>query len=93
MKLPRLWDFYIATAVLIGVIAMLAPQQLPVTLHKLSLITLAGLVGYWLDRSLFPYARPDSMASSHCNDVRYAAAMVRRAIVVGASILGISLGV
>jgi hypothetical protein len=38
----------------------LAPHQLPVSLYKLSLVSLAAVVGYWLDRSIFPYARPDA---------------------------------
>lgn len=59
MKLPRLFGLLILNLVLIGVIFAIAPQQAPVTLYKLSLVTLAGLVGYWLDRALFPYARPD----------------------------------
>ena len=37
----------------------LAPQQLPVSVYKLSLVALAAVAGYWIDRSLFPYARPD----------------------------------
>lgn len=93
MKAPRLFSFYIATAVLVGIIWALAPQQLPVTIYKLSLITLAGLVGYWLDRSLFPYARPDVFVASHVNDTRFSAAMIRRALIVGSTILGVSLGV
>lgn len=60
MKSPRLFGWLIATIILLGLIALMAPQQLPVSLYKLSLVTMAGVVGYWLDRSLFPYARPDS---------------------------------
>lgn len=60
MQSPRLVGWLIATALLLIVIALLAPQQLPVSLYKLSLVTMAGVVGYWLDRSLFPYARPDT---------------------------------
>lgn len=63
MQLPRLFGWLIATILLLFVIALLAPQQLPVSLYKLSLVTMAGVVGYWLDRSLFPYARPDSFFS------------------------------
>ena len=56
---PRLFGWlFVALLLLIG-IALLSPQQLPVTLYKISLITLAAGVGYWLDRALFPYARPD----------------------------------
>ena len=60
MKLPRLFWWQIATVLLLAVIGLMHPQQLPVSLYKLSLITMAGVVGYWLDRSIFPYARPDS---------------------------------
>lgn len=28
-------------------------------LYKAALIALAAVLGYWLDRALFPYARPD----------------------------------
>jgi hypothetical protein len=60
MKIPRLFEWLIATVVLLAIIGTLYPQQLPVSLYKLSLVTMGGIVGYWLDRSLFPYARPDS---------------------------------
>lgn len=63
LKLPRLFALLILNLVLIGIIIAIAPQQFPVTLYKLSLVTLAGLVGYWLDRALFPYARPDSFVT------------------------------
>lgn len=60
MKIPRLFGWLIATIVLVCLIGLLAPQQLPVSLYKLSLVTMGGVLGYWLDRSLFPYARPDT---------------------------------
>lgn len=74
MKLPRLFALIVLNLVLLGMIVVIAPQQAPVTLYKLSLVTLAGLVGYWLDRALFPYARPDSfityieLRSSRCKE-------------------------
>ena len=58
---PRLWGWLLMTLVLLAAVWLIAPQQLPVSLYKLSLVTLAAVVGYWLDRSLFPYARPDTM--------------------------------
>jgi len=48
------------TLALLFCVWLVAPQQLPVSLYKLSLVSLAAVVGYWLDRSLFPYARPDA---------------------------------
>lgn len=60
MKLPRLYGWIIASIALLAFIGLFFPQQLPVSLYKLSLVSMAGVVGYWRDRSLFPYARPDS---------------------------------
>ncbi len=58
-QLPRMTDWLLFALVLSLLIFALSPQQLPVSLYKLNLIAIAGVVGYWLDRSLFPYARPD----------------------------------
>jgi len=59
--MPRMTNWLIVSLVLAVVILLLAPQQLPVTAYKLSLITVAGWIGYWMDRGLFPYARPDAL--------------------------------
>lgn len=113
MQIPRLFGWLIATFVLLLIVLLIAPHQLPVSLYKLSLISTAGVVGYWLDRSIFPYARPDSYlackpaerhrrAESIVHDADYrvnrnyelifAAAMLRRAIVVGGAMLAMGLG-
>lgn len=63
LKPPRLSGWLLITLVLLACVWAIAPQQLPVSLYKLSLVTLAAVVGYWLDRSLFPYARPDFFLS------------------------------
>ena len=55
----RMADWVIAAALLTIVVWLMAPQQVPVTVYKLSLVALAAVAGYWIDRSLFPYARPD----------------------------------
>lgn len=65
MKLPRLFGLLVLNLILIGIIFAIAPQQAPVTLYKLSLVTLAALVGYWIDRTLFPYARPSQFIQTH----------------------------
>lgn len=39
---------------------LVAPQQLPVSLGKINRVMIAGVVGYWLDRALSLYARPES---------------------------------
>ena len=60
LRAPRNTLWLIAAVLLLVVIFFVSPVQLPVVLYKASLIALAAVIGYWLDRALFPYARPDS---------------------------------
>lgn len=107
MKIPRLSGWLIVTVLLLIFIALLNPQQLPVSLYKLSLISEAGVAGYWLDRSLFPYARPDNFMAQPVSigapfvpnrsvvpsqQIAFAAAMLRRAVIVGCAMLAVGLG-
>lgn len=93
VKLPRMSGWTAITILLAIAIYMLAPQQLVVSLYKLSLITMAAVVGYWIDRSLFPYARPDKFEPTTQNAILIATSMLRRAIIVGYAMLAVSLGV
>ena len=124
----RMADWVIAAALLTVLVWLIAPQQVPVTVYKLSLVALAAVSGYWIDRSLFPYARPDlffelrhgseeapqettftqlggvinfaeqatsiNLESATADQLtRLAAvAMVRRAVIVSAAMLAVSLG-
>ena len=67
-RLPRLSGWLVITVLLLASVWAIAPQQLPVSLYKLSLVSTAAVVGYWLDRSLFPYARPDSFLTQDAED-------------------------
>lgn len=101
-KSPRLTGWTLIALILLGAVWFLAPQQLPVSLYKLSLVTLAAVIGYWLDRSLFPYARPDkfwNMALKTTSDLVTTSvldamnwATLRRAIIVGCAMLAMGLG-
>lgn len=109
-RIPRMTGWLLLAVCLVVVIALVSPQQLPVATYKLSLISLATVAGYWLDRSLYPYARPDSYLELDWRhgteepafdaDYRivpgyhwvFCAAMLRRAIIVGAVVLAVALG-
>jgi len=113
-RLPRTTSWLIAACVLLSAVAVISPVQLPVILYKGALVSLAAVLGYWLDRSLFPYARPDGyLVSDWRDDVNapnhvpsgrvdypvvsgyhwiFAAALLRRAVVVGAAMAGVALG-
>lgn len=89
-QLPRLSGWLLITLLLLLAVWLLAPQQLPVSLYKLSLVTLAAVVGYWLDRSLFPYGRPDDLQVDEPE--HFGAAMLRRALIVSACMIAMGLG-
>jgi len=107
---PRMLGWLIAAALLVIAIAVISPQQLPIALYKLNLISLAAVVAYWLDRALFPYARPDSYLQTDWRkgtnepydeaDYRvvagyeqvFAAALIRRALIVIGVVVGVALG-
>lgn len=92
MKRFRMDAWAYAALVLCLVVAAIAPQeQIGLTVYKLSLQALGAVLGYYVDRSAFPYARPDAPAVI-CNDSRFAYAMQRRALIMSACILGVSLG-
>ena len=61
-KLPRLTSWWLIALALTFAVFWFSPQQLPVSLFKLNLISLAALAGYWIDRKVFPYARPQVSA-------------------------------
>ncbi|WP_181939703.1 putative holin [Pectobacterium odoriferum] len=104
-RVKRLLGWQLTAVLLLVLIGLVSPQQLPVVIYKISLITLAAVLGYWLDRSLFPKAglaqylehKPDMMKTgiypvkSGCEWV-FAAALIRRAIIVAAVCLAVAMG-
>jgi len=80
-------NWALITIALLLALAVVAPTKMPVVLYKCGLVTLGGVLGYWIDRALFPYARPNQVR-------RYERswAGIRRALVVLACILGLTLG-
>lgn len=113
-RVPRLSGWIVAAALLLGLVALTHPQQLPLSLYKLFLVAMAGVAGYLLDCALFPYARPDGYLalplpsryegrrreSPRTADypvakgyaVIFAAAMLRRAVIVGGAMVAVGLG-
>ncbi len=109
--LPRMSGWFLIVVLLMAAVWLFAPHQLTVSLYKLSLVTLAAVAGYWLDRSLFPYARPHEFFSkqvplkievpegqqpfvSYTEDRSAVACycMLRRAIIIAAAMIAVSLG-
>ncbi|MDO8933547.1 MAG: putative holin [Rhodocyclaceae bacterium] len=90
-KLPRMIVSIVLSIILGIAVANGSPQQLPVALFKFYLVTGAAVAGYYLDRELFPYARPDLFEVGG-RDVAFVGAQIRRAIIVGCMMLSVGLG-
>ncbi len=103
----RLVGRLVVSLVLTLAIGLTAPHLLPVSLYKLSLITSAAWLAYWIDRSLFPYARPDAfliqpfspgspMAEFKVvapeHQLAFCLTQLRRAIIIAAAMIGVALG-
>lgn len=99
MKRLVIWEWAIYAALLLVIIWALAPQNLPVIIYKLALASIAGVVGHRLDRSLFPYGRPDQLVELGADGrwetgeaIVLASAMMRRAVIVAAVIVAVAMG-
>lgn len=70
--LPRMTLWLLLSIALFGAALFVAdtwPGSIAaVTLHKAHLMSLGGWGGYWLDRGLFPYARPHTLLGSEVID-------------------------
>lgn len=86
-RAPRMTAWTLISLTLLVALALIAPGKLPVVLYKCGLVTLGGVLGYWIDRALFPHDRPCQVSyEQRCM------AGVRRALVVLACILGLTMG-
>lgn len=94
LRLPRMVHWIVLALLLLAAIAMLSPQQLPVILYKCAQVSIFTVLGYWIDRSLFPYARPHTFEHSPSDTGSYIGAicMVRRALIIFAVVLAGSIG-
>ncbi|WP_312466984.1 putative holin [Stutzerimonas nitrititolerans] len=87
-RLPRMWLWTTITLCLLLALAYIRPEQLQVVLYKGALVTLAACLGYWIDRSLYPGDRPHQCIAG----MHLVGAWLRRAVIVLACVLGMTLG-
>ncbi|SJN14249.1 Putative inner membrane protein [Halomonas citrativorans] len=81
----------IITSIAVG---FLYPHQLGVLLWSLTKLCWGAYLGYWIDRSMFPYARPGDWCSTHTpGNGLLPLLMLRRVIIIAAAILALGLGV
>ena len=92
MKMPesafRAWPWLIGALLMTAIVALLHPQQLGVLAWSLSKLSIGAYLGYWIDRTVFRYARPDRVPSAQAP-----MAWLRRAVVMSAVVIALGLGV
>lgn len=92
MKMPenalRAWPWLIVALTTTAIVAVLHPPQIGVLVWSLSKLSLGAYLGYWIDRTVFRYARPDRVPAAQAP-----MAWLRRAIVMGAVVVALGLGV
>lgn len=85
--LLRAWPWLFLAVIMSVVVGITNPQQLSVLLWILTKVALAGWLGYWIYRSLHPYARVHELSGKERQN-----AMLVRAIYVAAAIIALGLG-
>lgn len=103
-QLPRMWGWMILSACLIAALWVIrvpsmadyltakgVPGDIIVLVHKAATIVLGAVGGMYLDRSAFPYGRPDRLVDPNEDGaweieeaVVFTGACIRRAIVMSA---------
>ncbi|ACL72732.1 MAG: putative holin [Billgrantia sp.] len=87
----RVGPWLIAALIMAAVVGWLYPHQLGVLLWSLTKLSFGAYLGYWIDRTIFPYARPGDFLQLHVKSVSLL--MLRRAIIIAAVIIALGLGV
>lgn len=91
-RLPRIWDWILLTIVLFGMVAWLAPQQLPVVTYKALLVSVAAVMAYWVDHSLRAHFIKRLAEKGAPPDIIVAAIIVSRSLIFLGCVLGMSQG-
>lgn len=105
LRPPRMTTWLVVWLVLAAAAFSFSPHLVGVSLYKAHLMALGGWAGYWIDRGLFPYARPGDMGASQLFEeasalppidlpqaILAAAAFIRRALIVMGCLIAVSVG-
>jgi hypothetical protein len=79
-------EWLVISAALTVAVGILYPAQLGVLLWTLLKLSAAGYLGYWLDRTLFPYARPHRAPTDGWRQIRRAIVIAGALIAMGISV-------
>ena len=83
--------FVVVSIMLLTAVFLISPAQIPVIIFKASLVTLAAILGYWIDYLLFPHMSPGVIDKIEQDPLIRASIAIRRAIIIFGTILGMSM--
>lgn len=73
-------------AVTLAITAMLNPAKVGLAVWGVAKLGMGGYVGYWIDRLIFPYARPHQLIG-----IEAGTSWKRRALIVAAAVVASAL--
>lgn len=91
-KKYRLLSWLLAAVLLLAVMQLVSPHQIPVVIYKVAMVLLGVVIAYRVDRAYFPYDRPHTYAETGEDLLPRGLAMLRRSLIAVACILGLTLG-
>lgn len=86
LDVMRTWPILLVAVVMLAASMLTSGVSLAVTLYGLGKIAAGGYLGYWIDRLLFPYARPHEQ-----DEADRIFGCLRRAIIVAACVIAAAL--
>ena len=92
----RVWPWLLGAMITVALVFVLDPHRIGLLIWSLSKLSLGAYLGYWIDRSIFYSARPGDTKFQDANSAlatMLTGCMIRRAIIIAASVLALGLGV
>lgn len=81
----RTWPWLAGALITTAIVAFIAPYQVGVLIWSLTKLCWGAYLGYWIDRTIFPYARP--------HDEPGYLPQLRRALIIAAVEIALGVGV
>lgn len=85
----RMLEWTLTALVLLVVVGLIRPDQFSLLAVKAAMVVVHGVIGFFFDRSVAPYARPDN---PDLTPHERASAGQRRALIIGAFVIAGALG-
>lgn len=86
LDLLRMWPTLLVALITVAMVYVIAPQQIGILVYTIAKLSMAGYLGYWLDRWIFPLDRVGP-TSDERNAPDQTAAQYRRAGIIAACLV------